>query len=51
MFKKLRLCLTDLIALYNQMTSSVNESREADVVYCEFVKASDHCQTREVWPG
>ena len=33
------LCLTNLIAFYNEMTSSVDERRAVDVVYLDFSEA------------
>lgn len=38
-FIKEQACLTNLIALHNQMTSLVNEGRTAHVVYLSFDKA------------
>lgn len=40
-FTKGKLCLTNLIAFYNEMTSLVDEKRAMDMVCLDFSKAFD----------
>lgn len=40
-FTKGKLCLTDLIAFYNEVTSSEGQESTEDVVYFDFSKASN----------
>lgn len=54
-FTKGKLCLTDLIAFYNEVTSSEGQESTEDVVYFDFSKASNTVshnilrQAAEVW--
>ncbi|KAK4829917.1 hypothetical protein QYF61_007640 [Mycteria americana] len=40
-FTKGKSCLAKLIAVYDEMTSSVDRGRASDIVYCSFSKAFD----------